>query len=296
MTTSTPRVTIYSDGGCKPNPGPGGWGAVLIFDSNRRELSGGETDTTNNRMELTAAISALDALSGPHQIDFYTDSTYVRNGITKWIHGWIKKEWRGVKNVDLWRKLHAATQRHTIDWHWVKGHAGNTENERVDDLASAEIARLHDDLGLNEDTDAPADVQIYTASSGTQKSSKGGYAAVIVQDGDERAISDTFTKTTVNAIIIQAAIDVLKDINPDVSVDYYSDSEYLIKGISQWVDGWKKRGWKTASGGAVKNQALWATLDRLTADREIRWKYLNRKDNPYSKQLAARLKQGTGIK
>jgi len=292
MTPSQRHVTIYSDGGCKPNPGPGGWGAVLIFDDNRRELSGGEAETTNNRMELTAAISALNALDGPHHIDFYTDSTYVRNGITQWIYGWIKKNWRGVKNVDLWRDLHTATQRHTIDWHWVRGHAGNTENERVDALATAAREALSDDLGLDADTDTPpADVQIYTASSGTQKSNKGGWAAVIVQGDDERSAGNYFTKTTVNAIIIQAAIDVLKDIPTDVSVDYYSDSEYLIKGISQWVAGWKKRGWKTASGGAVKNQGLWATLDRLTAERNIRWTYLNRKDNPYSKQLAARLKQ-----
>ena len=138
MTAS--QVSIFTDGACRGNPGPGGWGAILKFGTVEKELSGGTTDTTNNRMEMMAAISALEALKRPVTIDLYTDSTYVRDGITKWIHGWKKRDWRTadkkpVKNVDLWQRLETAMDRHRVEWHWVKGHAGHPENERADELA-----------------------------------------------------------------------------------------------------------------------------------------------------------------
>jgi ribonuclease HI len=137
-------VTIHTDGACSGNPGPGGWGAILVFGGTEKELSGGETPTTNNRMELTAAIEALGALKRPCQVDLFTDSTYVRDGVTKWIHGWKKKGWRTadgkpVKNEDLWKALEAAAEPHTVKWHWVKGHAGDAGNERADALARAAI-------------------------------------------------------------------------------------------------------------------------------------------------------------
>jgi ribonuclease HI len=136
----TSQVTIFTDGACRGNPGPGGWGAILKFGMVEKELSGGTADTTNNRMEMMAAISALEALKRPVTIDLYTDSTYVRDGITKWIHGWKKRDWRTadkkpVKNVDLWQRLETAMERHRVEWHWVKGHAGHPENERADELA-----------------------------------------------------------------------------------------------------------------------------------------------------------------
>lgn len=132
-----PHVTIFTDGACSGNPGPGGWGAILRFGEAEKELKGGEAHTTNNRMELMAAIMALESLKEPCEIDLYTDSEYVRRGITEWIHGWIKSDWKKgkVKNVDLWERLLAATQRHTMRWHWVKGHDGNPMNERADQLA-----------------------------------------------------------------------------------------------------------------------------------------------------------------
>ncbi|NBN64423.1 ribonuclease HI [Microvirga tunisiensis] len=134
------RVTIYTDGACSGNPGPGGWGAILRFGPHERELSGGEADTTNNRMELTAAIEALNALKRPCRIDLYTDSVYVRDGITKWMFNWKRNNWRTadkkpVKNAELWQALDEAQRRHEISWHWVKGHAGHPENERADELA-----------------------------------------------------------------------------------------------------------------------------------------------------------------
>ena len=138
-----PEVEIFTDGACKGNPGPGGWGAILRASGKERELSGGEAPTTNNRMEMMAAIEALKALKKPCRVQLYTDSVYVRDGITKWIHGWRRNGWRTsdkkpVKNVELWQALLDACEPHRIEWHWVKGHAGHPENERADALACAE--------------------------------------------------------------------------------------------------------------------------------------------------------------
>ena len=149
-----PNVTIYTDGACSGNPGPGGWGAILKFGDKEKELNGGERHTTNNQMELMAAISALEALKKPCTVDLYTDSQYVRQGITGWIHGWKRNGWRTadkkpVKNVELWQRLDAALKQHEIRWHWVKGHAGHPENERADQLARDGIvkARLQQRVG-----------------------------------------------------------------------------------------------------------------------------------------------------
>lgn len=141
------KVIIHTDGGCQGNPGPGGWGAVIEFGKLRKELSGGDPATTNNRMELTAAIRALEALREPCEVDLFTDSTYVRDGITKWITGWKARGWvtlakQPVKNEDLWRALEAEALRHTIYWKWVRGHTGNDGNERCDGLATAAMAKL----------------------------------------------------------------------------------------------------------------------------------------------------------
>ena len=137
------QVVIYTDGACKGNPGPGGWGAILRSGKSEKELFGGELDTTNNRMELLAVIEALAALKRPCEITLFLDSQYVRKGITEWIHGWKKKNWRTasgspVKNVELWQRLDALVQGsdHRIDWRWVKGHAGDPGNERADELAN----------------------------------------------------------------------------------------------------------------------------------------------------------------
>ena len=140
MTNDENTVVIFTDGACSGNPGPGGWGALLHYRNTEKELSGGEAESTNNRMELMAAIMALESLTRPIKVCLYTDSTYVRDGITKWIHGWRKNGWRtaakkAVKNVDLWQRLDLAAERHTIDWRWIKGHAGHPGNERADELA-----------------------------------------------------------------------------------------------------------------------------------------------------------------
>lgn len=141
----TRRVTIWTDGACSGNPGPGGWGAILGFGEQEKELRGGEAHTTNNRMELMAAIMALEALTRPCAVDLYTDSQYLRSGVTGWIHGWKARGWRTadrkpVKNEELWRRLDAAQGRHDVSWHWVRGHAGHEMNERADALARAGLA------------------------------------------------------------------------------------------------------------------------------------------------------------
>jgi ribonuclease HI len=141
------QVEIHTDGACLGNPGPGGWAALLRFQGRERELAGGEALTTNNRMELMAAIRALETLSEPCIVSLTTDSQYVRQGITEWMPNWLRRGWKTaggapVKNQDLWERLHAAAQRHRIEWHWVKGHSGDPDNERVDVLARDEAIRF----------------------------------------------------------------------------------------------------------------------------------------------------------
>jgi len=143
----TDHVEIFTDGACSGNPGPGGWGALLRFNGAEKTISGAEADSTNNRMELMAAISALELLKRPCKVSITTDSVYVKNGITQWIHGWKKRGWKTaskqpVKNVDLWQRLDKATQPHEVSWHWVKGHSGHAENEIADQLATAAIKTL----------------------------------------------------------------------------------------------------------------------------------------------------------
>lgn len=140
-------VEIYADGACKGNPGRGGWGALLVYNGKERELCGGEAATTNNRMELTAVIRALEALNRPCRICLYTDSQYVQKGISEWIHGWKRRGWKTadkqpVKNEDLWRRLDELASQHAIEWHWVKGHAGHPGNERADQLANRGVESI----------------------------------------------------------------------------------------------------------------------------------------------------------
>jgi len=147
------EVEIYTDGACRGNPGPGGWAAVLLSNDQERVLQGAETHTTNNRMELTAAVRALDALTQPCRVILYTDSEYVQRGISEWLLAWKARGWKtanrkAVKNQDLWQQLDTATSRHAVDWRWVRGHAGNAGNERVDRLANTAIDEM---LGRNEE-------------------------------------------------------------------------------------------------------------------------------------------------
>jgi len=149
MTGESEIVEIFTDGACSGNPGPGGWGAILRYNGTEKELSGGEAQTTNNRMELMAAIAGLEALKRHVKVSVYTDSQYLRDGITRWIHDWKARGWKTadkkpVKNIDLWQRLEMALAGHKIEWHWIRGHSGHPENERADELARNAIARLRD--------------------------------------------------------------------------------------------------------------------------------------------------------
>ena len=153
------HVDIFTDGACSGNPGPGGWGAILRYGEIEKELSGGEAETTNNRMELMAAISALQALKSPCEVDLYTDSAYVKDGISKWIHGWKRNGWKTaskkpVKNAELWQRLDAARARHDVRWEWIKGHAGHPENERADQLARDGMAPFKPEKKKNKTGEA----------------------------------------------------------------------------------------------------------------------------------------------
>lgn len=153
--TDLQKVVIHSDGGCQGNPGPGGWAAVLTWGKHTREVSGGSPATTNNRMELMAAIEGLNALNRPCEVEFHTDSQYVKNGVTAWMHGWKRNGWKTktkepVKNADLWRMLDEAVSRHKVTWKWVKGHAGHAENERCDGLATRAIESIRKKHGPAE--------------------------------------------------------------------------------------------------------------------------------------------------
>lgn len=147
MTEQNERIEIFTDGACSGNPGPGGWGVLLRWRDHEKELCGGEAQSTNNRMELMAAIQGLESLTRPSKVRLVTDSTYVKDGITKWIHGWKRNGWKTaakkpVKNEDLWRRLEAALGPHDVEWHWVKGHDGHAENERADELARRGISEI----------------------------------------------------------------------------------------------------------------------------------------------------------
>lgn len=142
-----PHVELYTDGGCRPNPGPGGWGALLRCNGRERELSGAQAQTTNNRMELTAAVEGLSALTQACTVDLHTDSRYLQQGMREWLPNWIRRGWKTaggdpVVNRDLWEQLHALAQRHEVRWHWVRAHSGHAENERVDQLATAAIESM----------------------------------------------------------------------------------------------------------------------------------------------------------
>jgi ribonuclease HI len=141
--TDLPRVIIYTDGACDPNPGPGGWAAVLQLGANEKEISGGERQTTNNRMELTAALRALQSLKGPHRVELYTDSEYLQRGVSEWLPNWKARNWKRkggkLANIELWQALDLTLLRHEVTWHWLRGHAGHPQNERVDRLARRAI-------------------------------------------------------------------------------------------------------------------------------------------------------------
>ena len=295
-------VLIYTDGGADPNPGPGGWGAVLVHPGTRKEkeISGSATQTTNNRMELTAAIQALDSLSVACDVELYTDSTYLRQGITRWLEGWRRNGWRRrdgepVKNIDLWRRLSEAAGRHRVRWRWVKGHTGHPLNERADALASAEIARLRDESGeeaIAEEVWGPEWDDAGKVFLRVTRAPRGAAWAAIVRIGDQESVhGGSSAAATANRLEIEAACELLAGLSKDRPWLFLTTSDYLRNGASKWLAAWKRRNWTTGSGSAVKNDDLWRRLDELLANRRIAWPKVKKVDHPELDLLGRMAKQ-----
>lgn len=291
----TPEVTIYTDGGADPNPGTGGWAAILIDPGSGkvRELSGGEPRATNNRMELTAAIRALEALKTPCKVRLFTDSQYLRKGITEWLPGWIARGWRRkegeLQNEDLWRRLAGLIGGHEIHWGWVKGHAGNRWNERADELATLEIRRQRGNAAV----DRPAtEANVFLRVAGAGK--KGGWAALVRRGGEEATLSGGVASATSNQLDLLGAIAALESLPPGTSVAVHTGSDYLRNGTTRWIEGWKRRGWKTQEGQPVLNRDLWERLERAVLARRVSWPEVKGLDLPEMKALGKVAKEAVG--
>jgi ribonuclease HI len=280
MNDDLPTISLYTDGGCRPNPGPGGWGVVFVAGKRKKkELKGAEADTTNNRMELRAAVEGLRSLEQPHHVEVFTDSKYLREGVTSWMEKWISNGWKTsskseVKNQDLWQELDAELGRHQVTWHWVKGHAGNRWNERADKLASSAIPRP--DLPL-DDGEA---VHLFLAAAFSGKRDIGSWAVVLRYGDHERAIHGHESKTSANRMHLTSALAGLAELKRPVRAHLYTASDYLKDGATAWIGGWKSRGWLTREGKPVKHRDLWQRLATLLARHTVEWHVVDRENLP----------------
>jgi ribonuclease HI len=284
--TDIHTATVYTDGGCDPNPGPGGWAAIVHCKDREIVLSGNAPHATNNQMEIEAAIAALGYLAGRYgrcHADLYTDSRYLRQGITEWIDGWFARGWKtkngqAVKNQPLWQRLAELTHAHKVQWHWVKGHAGNPLNERVDRLAVQARDRLERAVdrtsGRTDPSPAltdPAPIELSIGISCLGSNGPGGWA-VVIRDGDRREmVKGHEAQITSNALYLTAATHGLSALRPERLVAVVATSDYLIQGASKWAPAWQRRGWKTKRGDPVKNRALWEGLLQAAQPHQVSW-------------------------
>jgi ribonuclease HI len=271
------KVTIYSDGGADPNPGIGGWAAVLRYGGHEKVLTGNHPKTTNNRMELQAAIEALSALKRPSQVEFHTDSEYVRKGITQYIEKWAADNWRrgkkAIPNADLWQELWALVKQHEIEWHWVKGHSGDPLNERVDELARQARLKITPNIEVDENTP-----RLYLRASCKGNPGPGGWGVVLERGDETEQNSGAAPSTTNNRMEIQAAIEGLLMLQPGSAVQIFTTSDYLFQGATRWIKGWRQRNWQKKDGQPVANADLWQALDQLMSTYQVRW--VNAKNLP----------------
>jgi ribonuclease HI len=265
------EVIIHSDGGADPNPGIGGWAALLRYGDREKILSGNDPKTTNNRMELQAAISALRALRRPCKVEFHTDSQYLRRGITegvdKWAAtGWKTKAGRPVPNAELWQELRSLVTRHEINWYWVQGHSGDPSNERVDQLARE--ARLK----ITPNIDLAANVpRLYLRGSCQGNPGPGRWGVALEEGGEWEEHGGATESTTNNRMELTAAIEGLLLLPPGSAIQVFTTSDYLYQGATRWAAGWKARGWKKKDGQAVANADLWRLLTDLSSRYQIEW-------------------------
>jgi len=266
-----PVVTIYTDGGADPNPGIGGWAAILRSGRREKVLTGNNPATTNNRMELQAAIQALAALKRPSDVGFHTDSEYLRLGITKWIDswassGWMRKGGKPVPNADLWRQLWPLVKQHRIEWHWVKGHAGDPMNERVDALARR--ARLEITPSVDLTGNVPS---LYLRAACKGNPGPGGWGVVLEQGEETEQLSGSEPETTNNRMELRAAVEGLLMLPPGSSVRIFTGSDYLFQGATRWIRGWRSSNWVKKDGKPVANADLWQALEQLMKEYSVRW-------------------------
>ena len=299
------RIQAYTDGGCKPNPGPGGWGAFIRLTDHQNtdlewNLSGNHPATTNNQMELQAAIATLATLAGhfgPCQLDLYTDSQYLRQGITEWLPGWQRNGWQtkqdeAVKNQEQWNALAELVRLHQVEWHWLKGHAGHPENERADYLATQARAALEQAHSLPASLPAgeAPEVEIYVKSSYIGRSHQGGWGVVLRKSDHLRQLSGRASNTSANALLLRGAAEGLWALTRPCSVLVLSDADYLIRGASQWIKGWLARNWRTKDGKPVANRSEWDALLAAMRPHRVRWQLAQASDYPLLEkagQLAA---------
>lgn len=265
------RVTIYSDGGADPNPGVGGWAAILRAGNHEKVITGNAPSTTNNRMELQAAVSALEALKRPSEVDFYTDSEYLRLGISERISSWQANDWKRkgkpIPNRDLWQKLNSLVKGHHIEWHWVKGHSGDPLNERVDRLAR--YARLE----LVPEPASPDDaLTLYVRGACKGNPGPGAWAVILEIDEGTEQYSGSVAQTTNNRMELTAVLQGLRMVEPGSPVLVVTTSDYVFTGATKWIHGWRQREWKKKDGKPVSNSDLWLELDRMLGMYQITWR------------------------
>ncbi len=290
--TDLPEVIIYTDGACDPNPGPGGWAAVLRFGEHEKVLTGHEMRATNNRMELQAVIAALHALKKPCHAVLHTDSRYVQQGVTEYLARWKTKNWqtadkKAVANQDLWQALDEASQRHEIEWVWVKGHAGDPLNERVDQLAISMIPRSA--LPLDDEQA----IHVFTGVSCLGQNGPGGWGVILREGNTTQELSGYETETSANRLHLLAAQRGLEAAPGNRPIHLYTPSDYAAQGATQWVKSWMAQGWRTKDGQPVKHREVWQAIVRTSQSREVKWHALKDEARPPESQRAEALARET---
>ncbi|MBM9605829.1 ribonuclease HI [Desulfopila inferna] len=269
---SLPTIQIYTDGSCSPNPGPGGWAAVMLFDKGDKivELQGAEEQSTNNRMELLASLKALQSLEEVCKVEVVTDSRYLQRGITEWLEHWRHNGWRTsegvfVKNRDLWEQFAGQLEYHQVRFTWVKGHGKDTWNKRADELAvAARKSRNPVQPPVGPDT-----VHIYPGVTWKNSSGSGSWAIILNYRHHYKVLGGWAENTTANRLYLVAVLEGIRAMKRVLPINIYTRSGYLRDGLETWVEGWRKRGWRTREGADISNGKQWRELANLKEVFEI---------------------------
>ncbi len=269
---AAPVVEVYTDGSASPNPGPGGWAAVMVEAGRRRNISGGEAHTTNNRMELQAALEAIKALPRSKTIRMHTDSQYLRLGITEYLADWLRAGWktRGrqpVANQDLWQSLVKAMAGRKITWLWVRGHTGDLLNEAADQLAQKAGARHRQPRAAVGRAESGCEAYLGASASAAHA----GWGVVLVCRGATTNASGEVSGATANALVLHAALHALRHSSREAPLTVHASARYLVEGAAHNLERWRANGWRTSTGSAVRNRELWEAIAQLTRKRDVRW-------------------------